>query len=61
MRASTRASRIWFIAAADPEASPIPRVAARTIDSSGMPGTASSIPTIAVNTISITTRGFVSS
>ncbi len=42
-------------------ASPTPRLPKMSASSGGMPGTASNVPTIDVNTMSITTRGFVSS
>ena len=61
--ASMRASSSWLIAAALDAASQMPRKPSAPCFSccaSGMPSTASNMPTSAVNTISATTRGLVS-
>ena len=42
-------------------ARPTPRLPKINASSGGQPGTASSVPTMDVNTMSMTTRGFVSS
>ena len=58
---SMRRSSTWLIVAAQAAASPMPRFPQSSAASGGRPGLASSVPTIAVNTISNTTRGLVSS
>ena len=58
--ASMRWSSSWFSVAALAAASPMPRLPQNNAPSGGRPGTASSVPTIDVSTISATTRGFVS-
>ncbi len=47
--------------AADDAARPIPSVPNTRTVTVGQPGTDKNMPTIAVNTINMTTRGFVSS
>ena len=59
--ASIRRSSTWFSAAADAAASAMPTVPNTRLDSGSQPSVASSMPTIAVNTISETTRGLHSS
>ena len=49
------------MAAAEAAASAMPEIAEDSASSGGSPGLASSVPTIAVNTISATTCGLVSS
>jgi hypothetical protein len=61
MRASMLRSMIWFTAAADAACRAMPSVPQNRADSGGSPGTARNMPTIAVNTISMTTRGLHSS
>jgi len=61
MYASMRRSSTWLNAAAEPAASAMPMFPYSTASSGGSPGAASSVPTMAVNTISETTRGLVSS
>jgi hypothetical protein len=56
-----RSSSTWLITAALAAARPTPRLPKISASSGGQPGTASSVPTMDVNTMSITTRGLVSS
>jgi hypothetical protein len=57
-----RSSSTWLITAALAAARPTPRLPNTSASSGGgNPGTASSVPTMDVNTMSMTTRGFVSS
>src|SRR5688572_8979100 len=57
--ASMRESSSWLIAAAEEAASQMPRKPSTDSRNGGQPGTAMNMPTIAVNTISATTRGLV--
>ena len=59
--ASKRRSRIWLMAAAEPEASAMPSVPSRNSDIGKPEGTDRNMPTTAVKMISDTTRGLVSS
>ena len=61
IRRSMRWSIRWLIAAAEAAASQMPTKPATDWRSGGQPGTARNMPMIAVNTISATTRGLVSS
>src|SRR5690606_6865956 len=61
MIASMRRYSRWLIAAADLDARPMPSVPNTIASSGGIPGTASSMPTMAVNTSNATTLGLVSS
>jgi hypothetical protein len=61
MWASMRRSSTWLIAAAEADASPMPRLPRISASSGGSPGVASSVPTMDVSTISAMMRGFVSS
>src|SRR5690606_37927835 len=61
MSRSMRWSIRWLIAAAEAAASQMPMKPATAWRSGGSPGTARNMPTSAVNTISDTTRGLVSS
>ena len=60
IRASMRCSTRQLNAAAAAATSQMPTIAAIATRQSGMPGVASSMPITAQNTISCTTRGFVS-
>ena len=57
----TSRSMIWLMAAAAADCSVMPSVPSSSLSSGGKPGTARNMPMMAVNTISITTRGLVSS
>ena len=59
--ASMRRSSTWLMVAAQAAASAMPRLPHTSAASGGRPGLASSVPTIAVNTMSVTTFGLVSS
>ncbi len=59
--ASMRSSSTWLTTAALAAARPTPRLPNRKASHGGRPGTASSVPTMDVNTMSMTTRGLVSS
>ncbi len=61
MRASMLRSMSWFTAAAEAACKAMPRVPKNSRSSGGIPGTARNMPMMAVNTISITTRGLHSS
>ena len=61
MLASMPRSMIWLIAAADAACSVMPKVPQASAAIGGSSGTARNMPMIAVNTISITTRGLHSS
>ena len=61
IRMSMRWSRTWLKTAAEDDARPMPSVPNSNATGSGQPGTARNMPTIAVNTINMTTRGLVSS
>ncbi len=60
MLMSMRASRTWLTTAPQDAAMPMPSVPNNSAITPGQLGTAMNMPTIAVNTISMTTFGLVS-
>ena len=61
MRESTCCSTSWLMAAAELAARPMPRVPSSSTSRGTIPGVARNMPTMAVKTMSITTRGLHSS